>query len=85
MINAESKRHGVEVRLTGDAVELIEELTAVIRGIKETFNSTFVGDVGELLIAYAGKMAFASEDERDGITEEIIQILEENHIVEVVE
>lgn len=85
MIRAESKKHGVEVRLTGDATELLEELTAVIRGIKETFKSTFVGDVGELLIAYAGKMAFASEDEREDITEEIIKILEDNHIVEVVE
>lgn len=85
MINAESKRHGVEVRLTGDAVELIEELTAIIRGIKGVFENTFVGDVGELLIAYAGKMAFASEDERDDITEEIIKILEDNHVVEIVE
>ena len=85
MIKAESKTHGVEVRLTGDATELLEELTAVIRGIKETFKSTFVGDVGELLIAYAGKLAFASEDERDGIIDEVINILEENHVVEVIE
>lgn len=85
MIRAESKTHGVEVRLTGNPTELLEELTAVIRGIKETFNSTFVGDVGELLIAYAGKLAFASEDERDGIIDEVIKILEENHVVEVVE
>ena len=85
MIRAESKKHGVEVRLTGDATELLEELTAVIRGIKETFNTKFVGDVGELLIAYAGKLAFASEDERDGIIDEVINILEDNHVVEVVE
>ena len=85
MIRAESKKHGVEVRLTGDATELLEELTAVIRGVKETFKTTFVGDVGELLIAYAEKLAFASEDERDGIIDEVIKILEENHVVEVIE
>ena len=85
MIRAESKKHGVEVRLTGDATELLEELTAVIRGIKETFKSTFVGDVGEILIAYAGKLAFASEDERDDILDEVIKILEEHHVVEVIE
>lgn len=82
MINATSVGHGVEVKLTGDAVGLIEELTAVIRGVKGVFDDTFTEGVSDHLIAYAGKMAFAKEEEKEDITDEIIQVLEENGVVE---
>lgn len=85
MIKAENTGVGVAVKMSGYAVELLEELTAILRGVKTNFDEEFEPEVSDLLIAYAGKLAFADEEERPDILDEVIKILEERHLVEVVE
>ena len=85
MIKAENMGTGVAVKMSGYAVELLEELTAILRGVKTNFDDEFDPEVSDLLIAYAGKLAFADEEERPDILDEVIRLLEEHHIVEAVE
>lgn len=85
MINAKNVGHGIAVKMSGTATDLLEELTAILRGVKANFDEEFEPEVSDLLIAYAGKLAFADEEERPDILDEVIKILEENHVVEVIE
>lgn len=85
MIKAENVGTGIAVKMSGTATDLLEELTAIIRGVKTNFDDSFEPEITDLLIAYAGKLAFADEEERSDILDEVIKILEEHHLVEVVE
>lgn len=85
MIKAENMGTGVAVKMSGYAVELLEELTAILRGVKANFDEAFEPEVSDMLIAYSGKLAFAKEEEREAILDEVIRLLEEHHIVEAVE
>ena len=85
MIKAENVGVGVAVKMSGTTTDFLEELTAILRGVKTNFDDSFEPEVTDLLIAYAGKLAFAEEEERSDILDEVIKILEEHNVVEAVE
>lgn len=80
MIKAISKKGGVEVHIeTSDITEVMFELTCVIQSMRENFSREYPVEVVDVLIAAAGRMAYAeNEDELKQIQQELNLSLEED-------
>lgn len=78
MIQAYDKGNGVQIIINTDGiVETIEELVAIIRGVKHHLTDLTEEDFADTAIAYAGKMAYAETDEdRHKHTDEFCKWLE---------
>lgn len=84
MIKATNMRHGISVKMSGDTIDLLEELTAIIRGVRANFDDAYGEELSRVFIAQAGKLAFAdSEEEREAVMEETAQLLETDERVEI--
>lgn len=76
MIETRSLGSGVSVRVSGDPVEILEELTAVIRAARDIFTEQSDEETSDTLITFCGKMAYAeTDDEKDDITKELRDFL----------
>lgn len=85
MIKAENVGYGISVKMSGSTTDLLEELTAIIKGIRANFIETFGEELSGVLIAQSGKLAFAEcDDDRDAIIDETIKILESSDNVQVI-
>lgn len=79
MILALDQGNGVQVIIKNDGiVETMEEMIAIIKGVKDHITNIADEDLADYAIAYVGRMAFAETDEeRHKHTEEFYKWLDE--------
>ena len=80
MIQAYNKGDGVQVLINSDGIiDMLEQLTAIIRGVRHHLTDNASKEFADYAIAYAGKMAYAETDEeRHQHTDEFCKWMDEN-------
>ena len=76
MIYANSTPDGTIVNLEGDIFDLIEEITSIIHSAKEDFTERYPKEVVDKIITLCGEMAYADEDDIEGILKDFEKTLE---------
>lgn len=80
MIQAYDKGDGVQIIIQTESVtDTLEQLTAIIRGVRHTLTDNANEEFADYAIAYVGKMAYSETDEeRHQHTDEFCKWMEEN-------
>lgn len=78
MLEAKTRLHGTQVRIAGSPTEILEELTALLKGIRTNFIELADEELANMLIAQCGRIAFTDDDDEiPRILEETVDLLEE--------
>lgn len=78
MINAEHDRGGTKVTIMGDTMELMDEFTAIICGIREHLTNVFPEQITDYIVSFCGKLAYTKDEkEQHDLLKDLAKVLED--------